>query len=1434
MKRILSLFLAFMILQFSVGTTGFAAQKEDINILFSQTFNDITTHTRPDTGTFTAQETYVADVGKGEKQLVMRSDKDGFIKAEYTGLNISDVFGFTVELALASGKINGDISLITSGGKQFKPFNFTSNEGVKTHNGYRLGGLRKDKQRFTFIYDSNKAIYSIYIGDKGVVTDNYLTSSQLIKDITSVKLSIFPEGDSDVEVIIDDIYFYEGYKFFKDKELPKSLYNSESIAYESPDSESKESVYFIRDWEEPAKQPFHEMAKRIPGGSSATIDIVESEDGNHYMKWVDDNAGACFDAFLIYPSEYTGEEVADKRFIIAQMDISGDDLAQSSTAVLMEDGARTSLGLWATSGNDITAGNKIIGTLSKDKWTNVAAVCDMATKTTDLFVDYKEVASDIPYNIAEYGNPNMIRIYGNGGTVHFDNFACYSGKTPRPMRYDSYEAVSMIQADRADLSVLKRAEVLNTNSGRLYKNGEKIADNDNLYILNNGIPYVNIEEICKMYETKFTIDGDKANVNGVEISGIEVKNDIVYAPYDKVFEANGKKTYYDERGMIVAYTGTLDTKAYGNSRDYGLWDIFDYTNYDRPSPDEIVKLFNEKSAGVHPRLVHSKDDIAKVKEKIAKYDDIRAMYNRKIEIAENYLNAQPTEPQLNQAANNFTSRGQLTRFMSLGEAYLLTGDERFAQKLWVDIENILETWEDWYPFETLGYAATMSAVSFAYDWCYDYFTPEQRKLIEEKLYFEVLELGFDIHNGRADTNAREHLNGLHNRNAVIAGSYIVGCIALMDVYPEESAALLNQMLKQLEMFGRCFFPGGAYEEGSGYWTYGMQYFNRAVATLDLVFGDDFGLYSAPDIGDAPYWIVHGSSLTEPNNFHDGGSGSPAECMGDFGYMSQKLGDPGIEQIKRITLNRLNQEINDIWYSVSEEEDIGELLMDLDSYFPTIEQVNFRSAWGTDQATFFSAHAGFALPSHGHLDTGTFVFEMVGEKWAVELPSEDYAYKSDLALNSAYEEIQAFGIGYNANPLCYTTRPEGHNTIVINPDYNCGQSFQAFSPVTKFEAKDRGVYAVVDMTDCYREDATSAIRGYMLSDDRRGVVVRDEVTTVKPNSEVWWFMYTKADVEITDDKTAILTLNGKQIKMQLASSDPNAKIETGPAQALEGSPKYQYVSTEGYNKIFVRFAVPKDGYIQTRFIPVSDPKSDVPINDVAIKDWSIPDGEIVPLPYLDMIYRDGKPLEDFVSDGYAVNIKLAEGEAMPAITASANDDYEVTVTPSNTISDITNINVRLKADPTIFADYKISFEVIPKLSDYNGYERLAIFGISSNNIPQAENGPYNLIDESIQTRHAMNSMDNTWARFDLGSKTEIDAIAMAVYDGANRTNSFALEISDDGGSWKEIYSGISSGTTDQLEVYDFAPVSARYIRLVPKGCSAGSWYSTTEFYPMKKR
>ena len=68
-------------------------------------------------------------------------------------------------------------------------------------------------------------------------------------------------------------------------------------------------------------------------------------------------------------------------------------------------------------------------------------------------------------------------------------------------------------------------------------------------------------------------------------------------------------------------------------------------------------------------------------------------------------------------------------------------------------------------------------------------------------------------------------------------------------------------------------------------------------------------------------------------------------------------------------------------------------------------------------------------------------------------------------------------------------------------------------------------------------------------------------------------------------------------------------------------------------------------------------------------------------------------------------------------------------------------------------------------------------------------------------------------------------------GNQRATIFDLEVSVDGNSWIQVFSGQTSGTQNDMEYFRINDISARYIRLVGHGnTSANSsvWTSITEF------
>ena len=69
--------------------------------------------------------------------------------------------------------------------------------------------------------------------------------------------------------------------------------------------------------------------------------------------------------------------------------------------------------------------------------------------------------------------------------------------------------------------------------------------------------------------------------------------------------------------------------------------------------------------------------------------------------------------------------------------------------------------------------------------------------------------------------------------------------------------------------------------------------------------------------------------------------------------------------------------------------------------------------------------------------------------------------------------------------------------------------------------------------------------------------------------------------------------------------------------------------------------------------------------------------------------------------------------------------------------------------------------------------------------------------------------------------------IAAYLGDRRTQAFDIQVSTDGSSWTNVFSGRSNGMTAGLQSFDFDDVLARYVRIVGHGNSESDWNSLTE-------
>ncbi|MBN6039054.1 polysaccharide lyase family 7 protein [Amycolatopsis sp. 195334CR] len=108
-----------------------------------------------------------------------------------------------------------------------------------------------------------------------------------------------------------------------------------------------------------------------------------------------------------------------------------------------------------------------------------------------------------------------------------------------------------------------------------------------------------------------------------------------------------------------------------------------------------------------------------------------------------------------------------------------------------------------------------------------------------------------------------------------------------------------------------------------------------------------------------------------------------------------------------------------------------------------------------------------------------------------------------------------------------------------------------------------------------------------------------------------------------------------------------------------------------------------------------------------------------------------------------------------------------------------------------------------------------------------NVPANTLDNDLQTRWSAEG-DGVWIQYDLGTTQTVGSVSLAWHKGDTRKDTFDIELSADGATWKTALAGkVTSGTTLAPQNFDFADASARYVRVVGHGNTGNDWTSITE-------
>ena len=538
-------------------------------------------------------------------------------------------------------------------------------------------------------------------------------------------------------------------------------------------------------------------------------------------------------------------------------------------------------------------------------------------------------------------------------------------------------------------------------------------------------------------------------------------------------------------------------------------------------------LSSSTSFGPHPRILFFRGEEKPLEASIRKDADWTRVHEAILREADRIVTLPPIQRiQIGRRLLD-KSREALRRLFQLSYAYRMSGEARYLERAEREMLTIA-AFSDWNPSHFLDVAEMTMAMAIGYDWLQDRLPEASSKAIREAIVQKGLEPSLD-------NRYNSWLRAEHNWNQVCNAGMTYGAMAVEEEQPALARAIINRAIQSIRIPMRDYGPDGIYPEGYGYWGYGTSFNVMFLSAVEKAFGTDFGLSKAPGFLRTASFLEHMSGPTgRPFNYSDAGSGAgfhPAMV-----WIANRIQDPSVLWQEKRFLARTDP-----------SRLVGDRLlpalmfwkgnMRMDEVKPPKDNqwvglgknpiALMRSSWTDSNAVYVATKGGSPSINHAHMDIGSFVMDAQGVRWAMDFGMQDY------------ESLESKGVklwGRTQDSERWTVfriNNFAHNTLAVDSQL---QRVDGKGEITAHGASKGFQYAVMDLSSVYQGQLAYASRGIAIVEGRQ-VLVRDEWTSSDRETQVRWNLLTPAEVRITGPNEALLTQQGKTLRIVVESDVP---------------------------------------------------------------------------------------------------------------------------------------------------------------------------------------------------------------------------------------------------------------------------------------------------------
>lgn len=583
-----------------------------------------------------------------------------------------------------------------------------------------------------------------------------------------------------------------------------------------------------------------------------------------------------------------------------------------------------------------------------------------------------------------------------------------------------------------------------------------------------------------------------------------------------------------------------------------LQELNDFLFYRRPSAE---KLFNDykKSPlyGIHPRLLFDRTDFDRLRNHVKTDKKLCEFYSRLLHEADELLEKEPLKYELTDGvrlwfvANWFNGRIQV-----LSLSYILSGEKKYFQRAKQEM-IAAANFQDWHPEHHIDTGAMAIGFAIGYDWLYHDYTDEERELFEKSVYKNGYIDYIKGYEGKSGYMA-EGITFGNNHNAVMNSGAVTMAIAFADIYPEKSFYLLCGAIRAAENMLHRFARNGAWYEGVPYGTMTLNFLAYHFAAMDKVFQSNYTLDKAEGMDKAADCVINMQGPAGPYTFSD--AESDGACVDTIFepsilWFSHYYGKDCIQKtwysLFDVPVHASELVRTVMWYNPEITD--GEQSLAINADYPEYNVAVMRSGWDRNQ-TMVGIKGGKANVEHGHMDMGSFEYFRGDIRWIDDVGADNY-------------DLYKFFWGFTQDDKrwgYYRERAEAHSCLVINPDRYGEYDPNETAVLSCDECSDDSAVYTVDMTKCFGENrAKKASRRFTFCDHRQSLAVCDSVL-LSGNSDVYWFAYTRENVEILGNK-CILTSKAhpdKKLEIEFLCSH-DFELFLTPPEPIEATREYVY-------------------------------------------------------------------------------------------------------------------------------------------------------------------------------------------------------------------------------------------------------------------------------------